>query len=264
MASKKKYKVGIFCGHGKSLDGSWDPGTTYNKESEAALMLPITKAAVKYLKASGITVVTDATSGNDINMVKQVEKANKEKVDIFVSIHCDWYIAPTGTMPLYLTTKGKAIAKAIDKRVKADMKMTTRGLTKRKDLYELTATNMPACIYETGSIKADLTKLKKSDAYGKAIAKGICDYLKVTFVDNSTPTTPAKPNNPPKTPFKIKAKGNLIVRKEPSLKSDKVSATCAKGGVYTIVEVNKDGTRGKLKSGAGWITITDKYVEVVK
>ena len=241
------YRVGIYCGHGKSTDGSWDPGTTYSGQNEAALMLPITKAVVKYLKTSGIDVDTDANSGNNINMMKQVERANKAKVDIFVSIHCDYYKAPTGTMPLYVSAKGKKLAEAINKTVMADLKIKTRGVIKRADLYELTATDMPSCIFETGSIKADFATLKKADAYGKAIAKGICDYLEVAFEEPG---------------FKVKVKGNLIVRKSVSLLSKKVNVL-EKGVVYTIAETNKAGTRGKLKNGAGWITITNKYVERV-
>ena len=241
------HKIGVYCGHGRSADGSWDPGTTYKDENEAELMLTITKAAVKYLKTRGIEVDTDADSENNINMIKQVERANEKKVDIFVSIHCDYYKAPSGTMPLYVSSEGKKLAEAINKTVMADMKIKTRGVTKRTDLYELTATDMPSCIFETGSIKADLGTLKKADSYGKAIAKGICEYLDVTFDEPG---------------FKVKAKGRLIVRKSALLISKKVNVL-EKGVTYTIVETNKAGTRGKLKSGAGWITITSKYVERV-
>ena len=38
-------KVALMCGHGRSVDGSWDPGCAYGKYTEAGLMLPITKAA---------------------------------------------------------------------------------------------------------------------------------------------------------------------------------------------------------------------------
>lgn len=239
--------VGIYCGHGKSTDGSWDPGTTYGNESEAALMLPITKAVAKCLKASGIDVDTDANNRNNINMVKQVARANEKKVDIFVSIHCDYYKAPTGTMPLYVSAEGKKLATAINKAVMTEMALKTRGVAKRTDLYELTGTNMPACIFETGSIRADLSDLKKADVYGRAIARGICNYLKVSFNEGA---------------FKIKTKGKLIVRKSVLLTSRKVDVL-NEGATYTIIETNKTGTRGKLKSGAGWITITSKYVERV-
>ena len=43
--------IAVQCGHGVSLDGSWDSGCAYKsggkQYTEAALMLPITKAAVK-------------------------------------------------------------------------------------------------------------------------------------------------------------------------------------------------------------------------
>ena len=36
-------KVALMCGHGKSVDGSWDSGCAYAGNTEAALMLPITR-----------------------------------------------------------------------------------------------------------------------------------------------------------------------------------------------------------------------------
>ena len=184
-------KIALMCGHGKSTDGSWDCGTSYGGNNEAALMLPITKAAVKYLRASGITVISDADTNNNKNMIADVSWANKEKVSIYVSLHCDWYKAPTGTMPLYVSAKGKALATAINKAVMRGMSMKTRGVTKRTDLYELNYTDAPACIFETGSIKADIKKLKESDKYGKCIAQGICNYLGIAFKEQAPAPAPA-------------------------------------------------------------------------
>ena len=59
--------------------------------------------------------------------------------------------------------------------------------------------------------------------------------------------------------FKVRAKGNLIVRKTSSLLSKKLK-TLKKGSTYNIVRVSSNGKRGKLSTG-GWITITNKYVE---
>lgn len=191
-------KVALMCGHGRSTDGTWDCGTSYGGNNEAALMLPITKAAVKYLRASGVTVISDADTNNNKNMIADVAWANKEKVAIYVSIHCDYYKAPSGTLPLYVSAKGKVLATTINNAVVSGMGMKTRGVTKRTDLYELNRTDMPACIFETGSIKADITKLKESDKYGKCIAKGICNYLGVAFKESATPTTtkPYEPTTP--------------------------------------------------------------------
>lgn len=241
----EKIKVAIYAGHGKGLDGAWDPGCVYLSYQEAKLMLPITTAAVKHLKASGVTVLTD--ENNEFNAKAQVAEANRLKADYFISLHCDYKKAPTGTMPLYVSEKGKDFANSINDTVMKGMGIKSRGLTKRDDLYELNATNMPAVIFETGSIKADLKTLKDSEEYGKFIAKGICNHIGVEFKEDC---------------FRVKTKGKLIIRQTQYLSSKKVG-NCEKGVIYTITKTNKKGTRGKLKSGAGWITITDKYCERV-
>ena len=183
-------KIAVQCGHGTSTDGSWDSGCVYGKYSEAALMLKITKAAVKYLRANGITVISDADTGNNKNMIKDVQWANKEGVSLYVSIHCDYSKAPSGVMPLYVSSSGKKLATALNKAIKSDMGMKSRGVQKRTDLWELNGTDMTACILETGAIKADLATLRdKPDKYGKAIAKGICNYLGVTFKDGTKDAT---------------------------------------------------------------------------
>ena len=174
--------ISVQCGHGVSIDGSWDSGCVYNKYTEAALMLKITRAAVKYLRAAGVKVISDADHGNNKNMIEDVRWANRVGCDLYVSIHCDYSGAPKGVMPLYVSGSGKKLGKCLEKSIKADMKMKSRGVQKRTDLWELNGTDMTACILETGSIKGDLATLRdKPDAYGKAIAKGICSYLGVTF-----------------------------------------------------------------------------------
>ena len=182
--------IAVQCGHGVSLDGSWDSGCAYKsggkQYTEAALMLPITKSAVKYLRASGIKVITDADHGNNKNMIEDVRWANRVGAALYVSIHCDYSGAPKGVMPLYISGSGKKLAKALNSAVKKGVGMRSRGVQRRTDLWELNGTDMPACILETGSIKGDLATLKgKPDTYGKAIAKGICSYLGVAFKEGS-------------------------------------------------------------------------------
>lgn len=191
-------KVALMCGHGKSVDGSWDPGCAYSKYTEAGLMLPITKAAVRYLRSYGVKVISDADNNNNKNMIADVRWANKEKCDIYVSIHCDYSKAPSGVMPLYVSSGGKKLATALNKAVKSDMKMKSRGIIKRTDLWELNGTDMIACILETGAIKADLNTLKKKpDSYGKAIAKGICNYLGVEIKTTQKKTESIKKTTKP-------------------------------------------------------------------
>lgn len=178
--------IAVQCGHGVSLDGSWDSGCVYKGHTEAGLMLKITKAAVKYLRKSGVTVISDADHGNNKNMIADVRWANNLGCSLYVSIHCDYSGAPNGVMPLYVSGSGKKLGKCLEKSIKKDLKMKSRGVQKRTDLWELNGTDMTACILETGSIKGDLATLRDHpDKYGKAIAKGICQYMGVKFSDGT-------------------------------------------------------------------------------
>ena len=176
---KNKDVLALMVGHGKSLDGSWDPGCIYGNYTEAGLMLPIVKAAVKYLRSKGIKVITDADKDNNRNMTSCVQWSNKKGAKVYISVHCDYKGATKGVAPLYVSSAGKKIAKAVGKSVAKSMDMTWKGANKRKDLFELNASDMPAVILETGAIKADLKKLKDSEKYGKALGKAICDYIGV-------------------------------------------------------------------------------------
>lgn len=61
--------------------------------------------------------------------------------------------------------------------------------------------------------------------------------------------------------YKIKAKGNLIVRKSSLLVSKRIGLL-TKGKTYDIVKTNAKKTRGQMADG-GWITITSKYAEKI-
>lgn len=176
-----KKKVALFVGHGIQTSGKYDSGCIYGKYTEAGLMVPIAKYAVYYLKKSGIEVITDYPK-NNINMVAQVRKSNAVGVALHVALHCDYMRAPSGTLPLYVSSDGKKAATYMNQYVVKEVGIKTRGVGKRTDLYELNATKAPAVIFECGSIKADLkTMQKKPKQYGKGIAEGICKYLGVKF-----------------------------------------------------------------------------------
>ena len=185
MSGKVNDRVGIWVGHGRSLDGSNDSGCVYRYKgklyTEAELMVPIVNSCVHYLRECGIEVVTDAPT-NKINMVKQVSRSNAANVRLHVAFHCDYAKADPGTLPLYVSAKGKKLAEKMNKRVMQYSSLKTRGVGKRTDLYELNQTNMTAVIFEVGSIRYDLkTMLHEFDAIGFGAARGICEYLGVKF-----------------------------------------------------------------------------------
>ncbi len=249
-------KIAVMCGHGKSLDGSWDGGCAWGMYTEAALMLPITQSAVRHLRAKGITVLSDADTGNDKNMIACVEWANKENAEIYISIHCDYSGAPIGVMPLYVSDKGKKLAEDLNRAITSGMDMASRGIQKRVDLYELNETEMPAVVLETGSIKLDLAFLKNFDKYGKCIADGICNYLGIKEEVKPVAIKEYK---------KYRAKRAVNVYKNHSITSGKV-ATIRKGEIITGTDWFRDDWTKTLEH-SGWTPLKGSlgvYFEPVK
>lgn len=246
-----KYDLALIVGHGTDSEGNWDCGCAYKYNgktyTEADLMYKIVKEAVVYLRRSGLKIWTDADIDNKMNMLATVRKANELKIGTYISVHCDYSKAPSGTLPIYCkgSSKGKKLAQTLNKVVMKEMKLKGRGYLANDD-YEVNATDGVACIFETGSINADLSKLKDYKAYGKALAKAICEYFNIPLITTT------------KKLFTIKTKRNLIVRKTSSLMSAKLDVI-KENTTWNILATDKNGTRGLTKKG--WITITDKYVE---
>ena len=178
--NKSNDVLAVMVGHGKSLDGTWDCGCSYGQYTEAGLMLPIVQAAVKLLRKSGVKVITDADDANNRNMKSSVAWANNRKAKIYISVHCAWSGSSSGIYPQVKTSADKALGAALGKKVAKLLDMKYKGCATRNDLYELNApTAQACCVYECGSIKADLKKLKESKKYGRALAKAICAYIGV-------------------------------------------------------------------------------------
>jgi uncharacterized protein YjdB len=168
----------IAVGHGISSDGGWDSGCVDGPYTEAGLMLPIVKVAVAYLRQWGVTITTDADDNNNKNMLATVAEANAVGADFYVSVHCDYNAAPSGTYPIIYpgSADGECLAHAINGSIMLRMGMGTRGILQRDD-YEVSGTDMKACIFETGSIRNDLDKLLDAEKYGFALAQGIYEGI---------------------------------------------------------------------------------------
>lgn len=100
--------------------------------------------------------------------------------------------------------------------------------------------------------------------------KGYYDFLR--FIDKNYKPVTSKPTiSAPTFPYKIKVKDeSLNVRSDAGI-NNKVVCIIKRNEVYTIVSEkkvkNNDGsiaTWGKLKSGIGYINVSDKYVTKIK
>lgn len=226
------HKIMVNCGHGRTSEGAWDPGTVWGKYNEAELMLPITKAAVKYLRANGVTVLSDADTDNNKNITADIALANKEKVEIYVSVHCDYFKADSGVMPLYVSEQGKKLAEALDEAISKGIPMESKGVQKKTDLRELNETDMPAVILETGSIDDDTEIfLKKYDLYGKCIAEGVCNYLGIKQEEKSVTYGEIR---------KYRCKQVCYGYNKPGIASGRTGTETNPGSVYSAVDWSGD------------------------
>ena len=223
------------------------------KESTEARV--IKDYVIKYLKSDGHTVydctVNDGKSASDV-LKRIVTKCNKNKVDLDVSIHLNCEAndekgngKSAGVEVLLYSdnSKSKDEAERICKKL-ATLGLRNRGIKIRPKLYFLKHTKSPALLIEVCFVDdADDVKIfnKNKAKIGKLIAEAL--------VNKTINIKPAE--------FKVRVKTDLNIRSGPG--TDYPVVGCIKdNGTYTIVDTS--GNWGKLKSGAGWINVSDKYV----
>ena len=129
---------------------------------------------------------------------------------------------------------------------------------------------MTAVLCEIGFIDNDTDNdifdtLTEQKAFGIAYAKAILEYLGITYKAQDNSTGSAASGSLPAESFLIKAKTPLNIRTGPGVEYDPVSVLDTKYK-YTIVATKNaadGGTWGKLKSGAGYVNVSEKYVDRV-
>lgn len=240
-------RVFIGVGHGGK-----DPGAVkYVKE--AAANLTIALELRRLLQAAGLIVGMSRTKDENDPLAEEVKEANAFKPDFAIDVHNNAG-GGDGFEVLVQTNgyaaKSRAAGLAIEKAVK-QIGQGSRGLKTRKnstgtaDYYGfLRSVKCPSVIVE--GFFVDNTKdvldfdteaeLKKLAA---AYAEGILDYLGVDGTADKLPYT-----------VKVEIE-DLNIRTQPSASS--ASKGYIKPSVYTIVD--EENGWGKLKSGAGWISL---------
>lgn len=205
----------------------------------------IGKELIRMLKEKGHTVV-DCTNENAVNQLSGiVNKANAQSLDLFCSIHLNSGGGHGTETYIWNGTwsnkeKNRAIAKRINDAVVSSCNFRNRGV-KEANFYVLRATNAPAILVEVCFVDSqeDANKLNHV-AVAKALFKGITN---TEYVESA----------PSVASYRVKITADVLnVRKQPTTSSTIVT-TVKKGEVYTIV--GEESGWGKLKSGAGWISL---------
>ena len=319
-------------GHGLKTSGKQTMNGSRGIVKEWTMNDSVVRKITSILSGYNVTIKrTDDPSGaTDISLTERVKRCNSYKPDLFVSIH---HNAGGGTgTEVYWHTKGtaedKKVASIVAPKLASQCGMKNRGV-KTAEFTVLTC-NATAILIEGGFMDTAsdyeiITSENGQQKYAQAVADSIIEYLGLTKVASSQPSTNTSSSQGFKVGDKVKVKttathyatgqvmasfvkgstyevtkvgGNklllsnisswvwnydvekvgstqsststsflvkitcneLNIRQSDSFDS-KVVGVVRKNEVYTIVQ--ESNGLGKLKSGAGWISMNSNYVQKV-
>lgn len=269
------YKVAIDAGHGSTTAGKRTP----DGYKEHWINVKTAYYCEQLLKQHGIEVLrvawddTDATDDVDVPLSTRQRLIKNANCDLSVSMHANAF----GNGSSFNSAEGVSthihsvenykgdsynLAKLVQEELIKGTAQKNRGVV-LQNLAMCNCINMgtkASCLIEIAFMtNLREAELMKSEAFckeqGEDIARGILRYLNIGIKNSITPMPVIKPVIPAST-FKsyivqITASA-LNIRKGPGVDYEKAGCIRDKGR-YTIVE-EKNGF-GKLKSGAGWISL---------
>lgn len=266
--------VVLDAGHGKNTPGkrtlNGDKGVINEWVMNNAVCVKIQKILSNY----NVTVKrTDDTDGSsDVSLASRVSKTNSINPDLFVSIHhnavgSSTWSSATGVEVYYHpqgTANDKKMASILAPKLSAKTGLRNRGV--KTAAYYVLNCKPTAILVEGGFMDSSvdypvITSDKGQTAYAEAVAEAIIEFLNLKPKAQSKPSDNKPSNTVSGSDFKVRIKTLLNIRKSDSLNSA-VVGTVKKGQVFTIVKVSNG--MGKLKSGAGWISMDKNYVEKIE
>lgn len=183
-------KICIDPGHGGK-----DPGASTQGVNEKDIVLNVSTTLKQLLEKQGIQVIMTRTNDTFVELKERCNIANREKADVFVSIHCNSASSTQAHgFEIYHSQgsiNGQKLAADIKLSVNENKSLirADRGI-KTANFTVLTGTNMPAVLVELAFISndADRELLKtKQNEFAQAIAKGIFNYFGIkSSVENGS------------------------------------------------------------------------------
>lgn len=165
--------------------GGKDSGAVGNGLLEKDIVLSIAKKLKVMLIEKSFKVCMTREDDTFVELKDRCVIANKQKADIFVSIHCNSAENKSAFgFEIYHTQdsiQGQKLSADIKLAINENKELirTDRGI-KTANFAVLSGTNMPAVLVETAFISnADDSKILKTKQteFAKAICKGICNYF---------------------------------------------------------------------------------------
>lgn len=161
-----------------------DAGAVSKYGKERDFCVAVSNYAVKYLRNNyNCKVIVNNTKATK-KLEDFIKKANKEKADLYVSVHFNSGKGDGWEGLLYnLDEKHKKCGIIFEKHIKA-IGQNSRGLKARPDLINLKMTNMMAILNECAFIDnwkdiKDWNEDKEFKKMGEALAKASAEYLKL-------------------------------------------------------------------------------------
>lgn len=168
--------------------GGKDPGAVNNnlKLKESTITLNVVQKISGLLKKKGINVILTRSKDEYVTLAARCLVANRNKADIFVSVHCN---SAANNRAVGIETycykvggKGEQLAKLIQNNLINATKTLNRGV-KTANFYVLRNTVMPAVLTEIGFISNDDEARKLNDnnyqsQIAQAIAEAVLQYAK--------------------------------------------------------------------------------------
>lgn len=195
-------KVYIDLGHGGADSGAICKARNVFEKN---IVLEVGKILDSKLKACGLEVKLSRTNDITKSLPQRTTEANNWGADCLVSIHVNdaskkdkngnsvTDYAAHGLETYCYKFKYRKLADCVhSEMIKAGLYTKDRGV-KEGNLHMVRESKMSACLVELFFInnEDDVNKLvNKKDEFATAIAKGICAYLGVKYVDNK-PSTPS-------------------------------------------------------------------------
>lgn len=248
-------KIAIAGGHSKLAPGASKYINEYTEDRK------VKDALIKELQARGHSVVdcSNEKSPSAKELAQECSLANASGADLFLAIHFNAYSVTSGTRGTECyyykgNTKGKEYATAMSKNVANVLGLPNRGAKANTTYYVLRNTTMRALLIEVCFVDA----LGDANAYKEVgpekVAAAIADALVGGGTEvKAASTTTTKTTSSSSNGYLVKITASVLNVRKGAGTNYKVVTTVKKNQVYTIVE-EKNGW-GKLKSGAGWISL---------
>ena len=276
-------------GHAKSTGGKRSPDSSlyeweFNNDMQYRIKARLEQLGFRvYLTNPNPGTVKDIALSTRASLANTQWQRKGKPNALFVSLHANAYGTWTTANGVEVfhaknaSARSKNCASVMCKHIHEALKKVRPGSVNRgvksENFTVIYKAAMPSILIEYAfyTNREDLKVLKNNRAeLCEATVKALCELFNITYKKSSqTNNTPAvqpvvKPSQPSSTKASFlvkiiyKEKEGLNIRQEADVDS-KIKGQVFEGQVFTIVEV-KNGF-GKLKSGAGWISIGSKYVK---